>query len=300
MSFLNPVSEPVLRFKSTDAGAPQINYNVRTAGDVKAVLKACLVVGYGTTASAGWSIVNEVNHVAEFVSPSAAMSDYRLGIDDTSTSTTTWYYQYQDVRTNPAYNTPSKNMTQADKVHVDNGWQLLVTGRGIIFIELVQHTGVNKLSARLTYFSQVKSGVDATSSNNILFFNIGHQGAILRSDYFYLANYIHLSLGGYNGVLPFSATPFSLGSISYSLDISKVDIVSPIYLASVSKDLMLGQCVGVLQKVINKSVDLYGLSEIFIDGRTALSVCAGYATPSSAQVLSHARTFLIYTDWWEY
>lgn len=66
MSFLNPVSEPVKRFKSTDAGAPQINYNARVSGDVKTVLKACLVTGYGAKASAGWSIVNEVDHVAEF------------------------------------------------------------------------------------------------------------------------------------------------------------------------------------------------------------------------------------------
>ena len=145
MSFLNPVSEPVLRFSSTDASAPQINYNARTAGDIKAVLKACLVTGYGAKASAGWSIVNEINHVAEFVSPSAAMSDYRLGVDDSTTIKTTWYYQYQDARTNPNYNEPTKSFSYVDKTHASNGWQMLVTERGIVFIELVQNSVVNKL-----------------------------------------------------------------------------------------------------------------------------------------------------------
>jgi hypothetical protein len=174
MSFLNPVNEPVLRFKSTDAGAPQINYNARVAGDVKTVLKACLVTGYGDKASAGWSIVNEVNHVAEFVSPAVAMSDYRLGIDDTSASSTTWYYQYQNVRKNPSLNAPIKNFgSYIDKNHASNAWQLLVTQRGLYFVEICKHSGGDVLVARMTYWGMVKSALVSDVGENISWFCVG-------------------------------------------------------------------------------------------------------------------------------
>lgn len=165
MSFLNPVNLPVQRFKSTDAGAPQINYAARTAGDVKAVLKACLVTGYGSVASAGWSIANEVDHVCEFVSPDVAMSDYRLGIDDKAATKTDWYYQYQDVRTNPTGNSLAKAFSYHDKTHASNGWQLLVTGRGLLFIELIRSTVASGVSARVTYIGQVKTTGNNTGSN---------------------------------------------------------------------------------------------------------------------------------------
>lgn len=170
MSFLNPVNEPVLRFKSTDAGAPQINYAARTAGDVKAVLKACLVTGYGSVASAGWSIVNEVDHVAEFVSPSAAMSDYRFGIDDKAATNTVWYYQYQDARTDPTGSTINKAIPMHSKTSPDNGWNVLVTARGVMFIELLGITG--GVISRVTYLGLNKLPSNNTGVN-ISFFRSG-------------------------------------------------------------------------------------------------------------------------------
>lgn len=175
MSFTNPVNEPVLRFSSTDAGAPQINYNVRTAGDVKAVLKACLVTGYGTTASAGWSITNEVNHVAEFVSPSAAMSDYRLGVDDSSASNIAWSYKYQEVlQTIGSVATVNKvPHSDIDKSHAQNGWELLVTNRGFWFVENFYVTKIDGVIANLTYFGLPKSGLASTTSADIIFLSVG-------------------------------------------------------------------------------------------------------------------------------
>lgn len=300
MSFLNPVNEPALRFSSTDASAPQINYNARVAGDVKAILKACLVTGYGDKASAGWSIVNEIGHVAEFVSPSAAMSDYRLGIDDTSTSSTTWYYQYQNMRKNPSYSSPSKDMKYSNKSHVDNGWQLIVTSRGLVFIELVQSTFAAKLSARITYFSQVKSAIDNEGSNNILFFNIGHEAAMNLPEYLYSTTQPHFSLSAYTSAFIFSATPFTFGQRDYTLGVSNVDLTSALYLTSPSKDLVLGEVVGILQKVVNKLDDLYGVTEQTVNGRNVLSVCAGYSTSSDSLTLARGRVFLIHLDYWEY
>lgn len=301
MSFLNPVNEPVLRFKSTDAGAPQVNYNARVAGDVKAVLKACLVTGYGAKSSAGWSAVNEVDHVAEFVSPSAAMSDYRLGIDDTSTSSTTWYYQYQNVRADPSYSTPTKSFSLTNKTHADNGWQLLVTARGMIFIELVQHSIVNKISARITYWGALKSAVPSVNGNNICFFNIGNNATMNIPGYFYSSPlYVHTNLESHTNAWMTAATSHMLSTNVYVLNASNVDLVSPIYLANNNKSLLIGELPPMLSAIINNSNGLYSISEQTLDSRTLLSVCAGFANSVLETSLSYARTFLIRTDYWEY
>lgn len=298
MSFLNPVSEPVKRFSSTDPDAPQINYNARVAGDVKTVLKACLVTGYGTKASAGWSITNEVDHVAEFVSPSTAMSDYRLGIDDKTATKTDWYYQYQDARTNPSYNNPTKSFTYINKTHASNGWQLFATDRGIIFVELVQHTAVNKLSARITCWSALKSALIDTTGKNICFFNLGHNAAITIPFYFYSStNYVHVNLSTNLGAYMSAVTSNALSSSDVTLDESSVDLVSSIYLANTSSKMLLAELPPILSKIVNKSTDLFGVEEYMLDGRSVLSVCAGFSTNTPQ---TPSRTFLIRTDFWEY
>lgn len=298
MSFLNPVSEPVKRFKSTDAGAPQINYNSRVAGDVKAVLKACLVTGYGSVASAGWSILNEVSHVAEFVSPSAAMSDYRLGVDDTSASSTTWYYQYQNARINPTYNAPVKAFTFADKTHANNGWQLFVTERGFIFVELIYATLVNALSARITYWSQMKSAINSTSSN-IAFFNIGHESSMRQPEYLY-TNYPHLQLGEYTDNRLYAAIPYGSSAIDTLTDVSVVDLVSPIYMTTSSRVVFLAELVGLLAKVVNKQSEMFGIYETTVGTRSALQICSAYHNGNAYYSYSKSRNFLIYLDYWEY
>jgi|GEM_PF-3166713 len=300
MSFLNPVNEPVLRFKSTDTGAPQINYNSRTAGDVKAVLKACLVDGYGTTESAGWTATSEVGNVIEFVSPSVAMSDYRLGIDDTSASSTTWYYQYQGARVNPLYNAVSKSITYANLAHASNGWQLLVTERGIVFIELIYHTAINKLSCRLTYLSQVKSGLVNTLGSNMMFFNVGHGGNASIPSRIFEAPYAQLRLGTYTTAQIFAASPFAYAVLDYTLGVSSVDLISPLYLASSDKKVLLGELSPLLIKVVNKVDDLYDVSDYMVDGRPILSIGLGVALSTTSLVQSYCRTILIRLDYWEF
>lgn len=304
MSFLNPVSEPVLRFKSTDAGAPQINYNSRVAGDVKAVLKVCLVTGYGTKASAGWSIVNEVGHVAEFVSPSASMSDYRLGIDDTSASNTTWYYQHQNVRTNPKYNTPLKTLSGINKSSAQNGWEMLVTKKGVFFIEKVFSTLASNLSARLTYWGLNKSALDDTGTINVAFFNEGHQGA---SDFAYqfFNNAVANHLISTRNALKFSgSTPFILPGgtyntiVDYIFNVSNTDIASPLYLTDGKS--FVGQQPGILTQVVNQESQVYGVSDTDVAGRPVLKLCLGYHGNSPEYVYSRARNMLIYLDYWDY
>lgn len=301
MSFLNPVNEPVKRFSSTDADAPQINYNARVAGDVKTVLKACLVTGYGDKASAGWSIVNEVDHVAEFVSPSAAMSDYRLGVDDSTTTKTDWYYQYQDARVSPSYSNPTKSFGFADKTHVSNGWQLLVTARGMVFIETVLSVVVNKLSSRLTYFSQIKSGLETTGSANIAFFNIGNSASISQPRWLYDAAYPHFRLESESSARIIGTTPYLFSHDDYAFSSSLLDIATELYLAVPTTGVLIGRLAGVILKAVNNPADTYGLTETTIDSRPMLSVCAGYGSTNMLSItLSRGRTFLLPLDYWEY
>lgn len=304
MSFLNPVSEPVLRFKSTDAGAPQINYNARTAGDVKAVLKACLVTGYGATASAGWTAANEVDNPDEFlisfVSPDASMSDYSFRISDTP-SATYYYYAYQGLNVVPNYNAATKSFNYVDKTHTSNGWQMLVTERGIVFIELIQHSVVNKLSARITHWGAVKSAIASVTGRNICFFNIGHNAGISQPHSFYSSpDYVHTQLESHTSAWMSAATSNMLSGAAYKLDAANVDLVSPIYLADNGRAQMLGELPPMLSKVVNKTADLYGISEQTLDARSVLSVCAGRQHDVALYANSYSRTFLIRTDYWEY
>lgn len=300
MSFLNPVNEPVKRFKSTDAGAPQINYNVRTAGDVKAVLKACLVTGYGAVASAGWSVVNEVNHAAEFVSPSAAMSAYRLGIDDSTTASTTWYYRYLDARINPKSNSPSKTINAIDRTHASNGWQLLVTDRGLCFIEVFYNTHANKIMARIAYLSGCKLAVPSTGVN-MVFINAGQTGASsYPSSSFNQNQYINIAIGSLTG-LYFSGA-FIAGEVNNTdntLDVADVDIAMPLYVSAPGR-VFVAQQAGFLVMQVASSGDVGGVTDDLIDGRPYLRITLGSDYANAGNILQRAVVVMLALDYWEY
>lgn len=300
MSFLNPISEPVLMFSSTDADAPKINYAARAAGDVKTVLKACLVTGYGSKASAGWTMQNETGTVAEFVPPSVAMSDYAFGVSDNSSSQTSWYYKYKGTQTNPSYNNPTKNLGSINTSDASNGWKLVVTKKGFIFIELVKSTVVNKISTRLTYFGAVKSAITDAGGINIGFFNVGHSAAIPENIYFYQNNYVHFRIEGYSALSPFAAVPFVINNISdLTPNVSQVDITSKIYLTT-NTAILIGELPGLLAKVINDSSKIYDVASETFNNRPVLKICLGYNDYRSQYMYSRGRVMLIYLDNWEY
>ena len=306
MSFLNPVSEPVKRFSSTDAGAPQINYNARVAGDVKTVLKACLVTGYGAKESAGWSIANEVDHVAEFVSPSVAMSDYRLGIDDSSAASTTWYYQYQDARVNPNKNVPSKNFSNVNKLSTENSWELIVTERGFYFVEILYHTTLAAKVARITWFGQLKSALMNDNGVNISFFCVGIGSQIptpsslmIVSDTYdvnktyNLAAYTALSFNTTNSVV------FTKDSAANKYSGLGIDVVSDVFLSNGTA--VVAQQSGILFKNISNLADAYGVEVMQLDGRNVLSTSVAYNNMSDAKTNGdHVKKMLIRLDYLEY
>lgn len=305
MSFLNPVNEPVKRFSSTDAGAPQINYNVRVAGDVKAVLRACLVTGYGTKASAGWSIASEVNHVIEFASPSAAMSDYRICIDDTSTTSQTWFYRYQNNAFYPPKNAPSKNMSSVNKTSAENGWELIVTNRGMYFVEILYHSTVNARVARITWFGQIKSALANDLGVNISFFCTGIGAQMTKpSDLITASESIDsnklYNLGTYPALI-FVITNLSSfardSTVKY--DTGGLELISETYLGLAN--LVAGQQSGLLFKNNSILATAYGVSVQQLDGRDVLSVAVSYSSMSDVPTNNtHVKTLLIRLDYWEY
>lgn len=300
MSFLNPVSEPVLRFSSTDADAPQINYSSRTAGDIKAVLKACLVDGYGTTASAGWSVVNEVGEVAEFVSPSASMSDYRLGINDSSASASTWYYTYFDSRINPNYGaSPSKSFSYTD--NIKNKWELLVTDNGLFFIEILHHTASQKATSRVTWLGQLKPAL-MTNGINMSYFCLGYGADIAIVSQFFttsrlqsnrLSNYDHNNtLFGASNVKYFETelTPYGINT---------AELASELFITT-NVGVVLAQQPGLLLHSVNKESDAFGVYDDIIDGRPVFSIPLGFSNGPERNVALRTKRICIYTDQWGY
>tara|TARA_R110002051_G_scaffold28421_1_gene67578 strand:- start:30882 stop:31793 length:912 start_codon:yes stop_codon:yes gene_type:complete len=301
MSFLNPVNEPVRHFKSTDPGAPQINNNNRVAGDVKAVIKACLVSGYGAITSAGWSVVNEDSNIAEFSSPSAAMSDYRLGIDDTSSSNTTWYYQYQGVRVNPSYNAPVKSLSYINKTSTSNGWDLLVSDQGLYFIERFYHTNAGKIVCRVMWWGRVKSALTDTTGVNISYFCSGYgaqvsqpaqlfdtsgSGAVFR--FYKIASYDRVDFVSGN------MSRFTQAQAVYGA--STMDSIAELYLSS--SGVMVGQQPGLLLRDINLSTNALGVSDITVNERPALSIALSTQADAETTVTNYAKTIVIRTDYW--
>lgn len=301
MSFLNPVNEPVLRFSSTDASAPQINYATRVAGDVKAVLKACLVTGYGAKASAGWTAVNETATVIEFVSPSVAMSDYRLGIDDTSATNTTWYYQYQDARVNPAENSLAKTFSWITANHASNGWELLVTARGMYFTEAVYHTATGKRFGRTIFFGQIKSALLNDAGQNIGFWTAGYQSVSFFPHNIFEAidkTRKTYKLGSLAYLQFTSANILAFGNTVGARNTSAAALIDALYLHKDNN--FAGQQPGILLNDVNDIPNSYGVYVTVFESRPVLYVCLGVATSDVVQIAGASRCILIYLDYWEY
>lgn len=304
MSFLNPVNEPVLRFSSTDADAPQINYAARTAGDVKTVLKACLVTGYGAKASAGWSIVNEVDNVCEFVSPSVAMSDYRLGIDDTSAASTTWYYQYQDARVNPSYNTPKKDFSSITKTSSNNGWQLLVTANGVLFVEIVHSTPLNAQVARVTWFGQMRLFLSANTGRNITYWCAGYASPSNQPSEVFnpltMAKH-HYDINGSTTGLQFTyvgSQHFTSNITQYASDATVPEVLSALFLGN--PHLVVAQHPAVMLSKPVSNADLYGVKDVVLGARSAIKICVTYEDARADQLNQVMRYINVFSDYWEF
>lgn len=305
MSFLNPVNEPVIIFSSTDAGAPQIDHNARKSGDIKAIFKSCLVTGYGATASAGWTATKDTLNILEVVSPSTSMSEYKLGLDDRTAANTTWYYLYKNVRTTPAnISIISKSILNIDLSNPSNGWQLLVTPRGIFFIEIFYATDISALVGRVTYWGAIKSALANNSGVNIACWCVGHESpATLPSYFFEVGNtaYRHFRLSNFTLTdIVFAGTNINtMGSAAVLADPSiLVEVASPLYLYRQNR--FIGEHPAMVMKDNNSVANRYGVYNTTFDGRPAKSICLTYSIPGASYYQEYSKTILLYLDYWEY
>lgn len=301
MSFLNPINEPVLMYSSTDANAPQINYAARAAGDVKTVLKACLVTGYGTKQGAGWTMQNETATVAEFVSPSTLLSDYRFGIDDNSTSATTFYYTYQNAKSSFGYASPPKNLSYTTLNSPKNTWTLLVTKQGVLWIEKFLHAPTNLETCRIFYWGRVKSALIDDAGKNISMYSFGYGSQVSTVSTFFSDNtYYHIALASYTSCARDGANISLLKYSTTARSATTIELTNSFFLSSASN--LIGEMMPILMTKLNDSSKLFGMRQVTFNGRPALYVCIGAmnSANSAANYDKYCEGCYVYLDTWEY
>lgn len=300
MSFLNPVSEPVLMFSSTDANAPQIKIAARAKGDVKTVLKACLVTGYGTKQGAGWTMKNETSTAARFVSPSALLRDYQLCIDDNSTEISTFYYTYKGTRVNPDVNTLSKLLSYVALDSDKNTWTLLVTKQGVLWIEKFLHESTGLEMCRVFYWGCIKSALINDAGKNISMYAFGYGAPADSVSSFLLNDYCyHIALAAYTSCAKDGAN-ISLLKNPTTRNAATIELTNSVFLSS--SGILLGEMMPILMTKLNDNTKLFGMRQVTFNGRPALYVCIGYMSSSldKADYEKYCDGCYVYLDTWGY
>lgn len=300
MSFLNPINEPVLMYSSTDANAPKINYAARAKGDVKTVLKACLVTGYGTKQGAGWTIQNETATAARFASPSVALSDYRFGIDDNSTSATNFYYMYKSAKSSFDYTNLEKNLYYIALDSPKNTWTLLVTKQGVLWIEkfLQEQTGLEM--CRVFYWGRVKSALLNDAGKNISMYAFGYGAPIDSVSTFFFNDYYHIALASYTSCVKDAANISLLKQATTTRNAATIELTNSVFLSNSGN--LLGEMMPILMTKLNDNTKLFGMRQVTFNGRPALYVCIGRMSSSTDQADYEAFCdgCYVYLDTWGY
>ena len=300
MSFLNPINEPVLMYSSTDDQAPQINYATRAAGDVKTVLKACLVTGYGTKQGAGWTMQNETDFTAEFVSPSALLSDYRFGVGDNSTSVTSFYYMYQNAKSSFSYASPPKNFSYTTLNSPKNTWTLLVTAQGVLWIEKFLHTSTGLEMCRIFYWGRVKSALIDDAGKNISMYSFGYGAQVGTVNFFSDNAYYHIALASYTSCVKDGANISLFKYATTTRSAVTIELTNSFFLSY--NTVLLGEMMPILMTKLNDNSKLFGMRQVTFNGRPALYVCIGIMNSSGSKATyeQYCEGCYVYLDTWEY
>ncbi|QRO12835.1 hypothetical protein I6J32_09460 [Moraxella osloensis] len=299
MSFLNPVSEPVLLFSSKDTDAPQI-INTRAIGDIKTVFKACLVTGYGEKTSAGWSMLGETNTGADFISPDADMVKYKISLTNDTESNYSVNHKINDTaKSNSTSTNIIKQPSYTDKSK--NAWYMLVTKKGFYFIESFFYTGTSKQAARLSYYGKVKSALKTDGDTNFLSMIIGFSTNYTYG-FFESTNKFKINISNYSGA---TASASNSRMASSSLDLNRslvaVDFSSCIYYRDNDSQVFLGQQPGLVLNAVNDDTRLFDFIQSTYNNRPVLVVpVGGNESGGAANFAIQSAQYLIYTDKWDY
>lgn len=282
MSFLNPISVDVKVYKSTDKHAPVINHADRRAGDVKTVLKACLVTGYGDKQGAGWLIENETDLTASFYVDNAELTNYRLMLDD-SGSNVSFNISHHGALKNPAYRTHTRRQSSTARAL---SWMVLASEYGFYYIECHEVNGV--AFANFTYFGRLKSALVNDSEKNMVFINTT-AGNEYASGFSNSIKQPYIELADLSG-LDVTGAGFSSGAQRKALSV--LGLTTPLF---VMKDgTAVGQLVGIEYQSSPKTGEVYGIDEI--DGK----LCLGIAKSIHQSRESHYYKVLLDMQRWEF
>lgn len=133
MSLLTPERVPVKVYKWDDVGAPVLD---KTAGCMMTIFKACLVTGYGTKESAGWTMPFEdtTSGVNVLRPASNAYTDFyvRLSLDTGSKMSVAMYDAMSDINTGVNLISLPVAFHYA-KARVNEKWVMIVSPYGFWF-----------------------------------------------------------------------------------------------------------------------------------------------------------------------
>lgn len=261
-------------YRSTDSGAPVIGHS--TAGSALAVIRACLVDGYGSEAPAGWTeeFTDAPNHTAVFRNSTASGgTGCYVRIDDRNTATNprpvgvTTYSSMSDVDTGSTgtptrylFRRPGQNnngaswvLVATDKTFWINIWQagdayggMAGAGDAISFVTADAYryfaAGSTDPSNRNLTWLSANTGV-STNTDGGLSFARDHTGITGPVGYGSFNRWSNNTLGGSGW--PASPSP-----------ISGEDVFTPYYLTRT--DGIRGRLPGVLVPMFNALANAFG------------------------------------------
>lgn len=149
-------------YASTDSGAPTLS---GTAGALIAVLKACLVDGYGSKASSGWTQEFSGTNIAVFRPPSGTRMRLRVNDTDSSDARVRGYEAMSDVNTGTGLFPTDVQANGGSYMHKSSaggtprGWVLVADQKRFILI-VAQSAATVDASSSLgqgLFFGDVKS-----------------------------------------------------------------------------------------------------------------------------------------------
>lgn len=235
--------------------------------------------------------------MCNFVSPSAAMSDFKLQVDDSSTSTTT--FNYINAAAAAALITSNKKTSSYTETGVDTGWHLLVSDSGIVFVEIVYHKSAKIPIGRLTYYGVIKSALAINTGNSFMAWAAGWGATLARATYLFRDGYYTsrpMFLSDYNRHEFMTANQTILASESSKTNqLSVIDMWSEVFITD--KKFVMAKLPALLFGAV--ADDAFTVKEADINGRTALQFYLCEDATSASMVLTHGFNVAIYTDYWE-
>lgn len=172
MSLENPVKYPVKYYSYLDAGAPQL---ANIDGNIKTIIKACLVTGIGDKESAGWTALFEDDFRIVLRRPSL-FSDYCIKIENGIINGAASHQVI--VQDNPTSVDDTTSLVSGNLLARDsksqNKWYLVVSDFGFLFFYEMsedQYSSASSENLSVLYCGSV-SKATSVSSEIFLSYNL--------------------------------------------------------------------------------------------------------------------------------